>query len=1184
MENKLKIKFKNSCFTSINIGHHSRPIIAMCLFTLLFLFINVSTVTAQTQKRQMVYSSISVKDALEQIKIRTGYSMWFNVNDVNLEKYVSLDFRDKNINQLMSMVLKGQPLTYEISGTVIQIYPKTKISKKNNGNKRTHILTGVVTDATDGMPLIGCNVRVANKDAAAITDREGRFHIEVTSGDEIQFSYIGYETMQKAAGDNSTMNIQLSSSSVALNDVVVTGYQVLKKFNVTGAVNTIDSKKIDLRSSNSLQGILEGAVPGLTVYNNEYRIRGGASMRAGNKPLFIVDDFEVEELPENMDNVESITVLKDASAAAIWGSRAANGVIVITTKRGKADQFKISYSGNMKFSSQPDFSDLHRANSEDIVDYDKAAFLGGYYFPGYFSYSKNGYSLSQEILNDYLPASGNIGDVTAEQLQAMNTRLAQLAKNNNRKQIEDNLLRSAFEQHQLISISGGTDRINYYLSTSYISGHSSYKGDNEESVNINSRTSYKIAPFITLRTDINATFTNNNNGYTSLASDIYNMYPFQMLLDEKGNRVADYSGFNHDYSKTMVNDYGYYDQGLNLLDEIDLANNKTKGVNYKARIGTDFKIIDGLNFSVDYQYERAQSTTKNVISKKSYEGRTLINSMASLNDNSKLVYNIPNGDILDHQQSTTDAWILKFGTTLNKYFGANREHYVNAVAGFEMRSRHNYSDRYRKLGYDDQLLSWQPIDAVTLQKGINWWNNDTNRYYSTYYDGFSDVLNKELSYFLSTVYTYDNRYTLSASLRIDKSNLFGASEKYRRNPIWALGANWNIKNEKFFHSNVISTLLLRASWGLTGNFDRSGSTTPVMVGRRLYLPAVGDYVTRLTTPPNPKLRWERNRSTNISIDLGLFDRINTTLTYYNNYCYDLLGSTKLDPTTGYASATINAADMKNRGFELQLNADVIKTRDFSWDINWIFSYNYNKIIHNKISDSDPQFDRISGTVRFVEGYAREALWSYRWAGLDSNGEPQVYDKDGKKVYDISKFGAEDLVYSGTYQPKYNGSISTGLRYKNLQAHFLFTYNLGQVFRSEYPSMNPYATSPSLSDKIGKRWRKAGDENTTDIACIPKMSDYWAKTSYRENAVMSSSNSIRKGDMIRLREILLNYELPQAWLRHFYVHRLSLTAQFNNIALWTRNSEKYDPEAVNPITGSMSLSQPFSFTAGIKIDF
>lgn len=1169
------------CFYSTSLCRHRMLSVVVMLFC-------ACSLSAQSINDKITFelNHQPLGQGLQKVGSLSGFHVSYAIPIVAKYKDVSVPRGSRTVKHTLNLLLSNTDLKYVVVKKNIVITQQNQVRKVNGDNRRGHSnsISGVINDA-DGMPLIGTAVRIEGSKLGTITDADGSFQLQPGEDNvTLLITYIGKKDIRMRAKRGSLVKIVMEDNVNTLQDVVVTGYQTLKKYNVTGAVNTIDNKKIDLRSTNTLQGVLEGAVPGLTVYNNEYRIRGGASLKSGNKPLFIVDDFEVEELPENMDLVESVTVLKDAAATAIWGSRAANGVVVISTKKGKAQQLRISYSGNVKISSAPDFDDLHRVNSEQLLDYDRAAFLGGYYFPGYFGYSTNGYSLSQEIINKYIPASGDMNDLTSEQLANLDKEFSVLGKNYNRKQIEKYLLRNALQQHHMLSFSGGNDKVNYFLSGSFVGGHSSYEGDNNQSININSRTSYKVLPFLTLRSDINATFVKNDNGYSSLSSDVYNLYPYQMLVDDQGGRVADYSSFNHDFSKTMVSTYGYYDQGKNLLDEVDLANDKTKGTIYKIRVGADFKILDGLNLSADYQYEKTEYTNKNIISKNSYEGRSLINWMAAPDNNNKLKYSIPNGDILDHQQANTDAWIFKLGTTLNKNFGSRKEHYVNAVAGFELRSRHYYAENYRKLGYDDQLLSWQPIDAVALQDGINWWNGDTNRYYSTSYDSFSDVLNKELSYFLSGTYTYDNRYTLSASFRIDKSNLFGVSDKYRRNPIWAIGANWNIKNEEFFKSDAITSLILRASYGLTGNFDRTGSTTPVMVGRRMYLPAVGDYVVRLSTPPNPKLRWERNRSVNVSLDLGLFDRINTTLTYYNNYCYDLLGSTLIDPTTGYERATINAADMRNRGLEVQVNADVVKMRNFVWNINWIFSYNTNKILNNRIYESSPQLDRVTGGTAFVEGYARESIWSYRWAGLDEKGEPMVYNKAGEKTYDIATLTGDDLVNSGTYQPKYNGSLSTGFRYKNLQMNFLFTYNFGHVFRSEYPSMDAYASSPSLTDKIAQRWRKAGDENTTDIACLPKMEDNWAHTNYRSYAVQYSSNSIRKGDMIRLREILVNYELPQTLLRKTPIRRLSLTAQLNNVWLWTSNKEGFDPEAVSPLSGRMSFSQPLSFTAGVKIDF
>ena len=1133
---------------------------------------------AQSRQVTLNLNDVTIKEAIETLKKESGYSVWLNLKDMELNKRVSVQARNEDIAKVLEIIFHGQNIAYTIDDKLIKIQPKA------TGQPQKRI-KGKVVDANTKEPLTGVTIRVDGRPTGTVTDVNGEYELSVAPDEYLIVSYLGYDQERvRVPNGREQLNVYLTDSAVSLNDVVVTGYQTLKKFNVTGAVNTLNEQTIDLRGSVGLNGLLEGTVPGLTVYNDQLRIRGGASIQAGNDPLIIVDDFEVEKLPENMDVVESITVLKDAAATAIWGSRAANGVIVIKTKQGKAGDFKVSYSGNFKVSAMPNLDDLHRANSATIVDYDREVFMKDFLYDAIMD-TENGYSLSYEILKDYAP-TGSVADIPAEKLAEMNSRLDALAQVSNRKQIEDYLLRNAFKQQHNISLSGGNEKVKYYLSGSFIGGHSSYVGDQDREFYLNSRTSYKLNSFLTLRADLNATFTDNDNGYTSLSSDVYSLYPFQPLVDAQGNRVYDYSStFSHAYSDQIVNDYGYHHLGKNLIEEVELANNRTKGTDIKARLGADFKIMDGLSISADYQYEKYQTTTRDLTDMNSYAGRHDIDWFASVDDNKQLVYNVPNEDFLDQSQTTAEAWILKLGANLNRSFGANKEHYVNATAGFEMRSRHSMTDSWRRWGYNDQVLSWQSVDEATLSEdGLTWWNGDWHSYSPSSYTYFRDVLNKEISYFLSAVYTYDNRYTLSASMRIDESNLFGVDARHRRNPIWAVGLNWNVKNEKFFHADAISTLLLRASWGLTGNFDRSGSTTPVMVGRLQYIPAVGDYVTRLTTPPNPNLRWERNREINISVDLGLWERVNGTFTYYNNHSSDLLGTARLDPTVGYTSARVNAANMKNYGFEMQLNADLVRTPDFTWNMGFVFGYNKNKITRNNLRETMAYLDRVTGTTQFVEGYAREALWSYRWAGLDSEGNPQVYKADGTKTKYVEELTADDLEYSGTYQPKYSGSLSTGFRWKNLQANFLFTYNYGHVFRVEYPSMNPYNTSPDMSELVADRWREPGDEAYTDIPCIPNGQTELFDAQYRDYAARYSSNSIRSGNMVRLREILLNYELPSSLLKRTPLKRLSLTAQFNNIWLWTANHEGYDPEAVDPVSGSFSLPNPFSFTAGIKIDF
>lgn len=1120
---------------------------------------------------------MTVKTALNYMKNHLGYSIRYNVKEIDLNKKVTVDFKNTSVASMLEQILQNQNLHWKMTGKTITI------SKAQQKSTASRIVRGTVIEESSGKPLIGCTVKSLQTGRLAVTDIDGNYSIMAIPGEELEFNYLQYTTERKKVGADGRVNVQMASSTVELSDIVVTGYQRMKKYNMTGSVNVIGNEKIDLRSSNDLLSILEGEVPGLTVYDGEYRIRGGASLKSGNSPLIIVDNFEAEQLPVNMDQIESITVLKDAAATAIWGSRAANGVIVITTKRGKTEAAKVSYSGNVKITAKPNYNALHRASSADIVAYDRDAYRGGFYFPGFFDYNTNGYSLSQEILKDYLV--NDPSELTDDKLKEMDTRLNNLALQSNKSQIDDLLLRHALRQNHMVSVSGGSNKINYLVSGSYTGGHSAYQqGDRQKMFEINSRLTVHLLDNLKLRTDVYAAFTRNKNGYSPIASDIYNLYPYQMLKDTKGELVYDYASFNREQALSMIKDYGYANEGKNIIEEVQLADNTTRNTNYKVSMGLDYMLLKGLSLNADYQYEKLLSRTQNISSKDSHNTRHLINSMAVPGNDGKLTYNLPQGNILDHSQYDAESWILKLGTTLNRSFGSNGEHYVNAVAGLEMREHHRLNESYRKLGYNTQTLNWQPIDQVALQNGYLWWNGEQHIYDASFYDSFGDVKNRELSYFLSAIYTYDKRYTGSASLRIDESNLFGASHKFRRNPIYAFGASWNIRNEKFFYFKPITSLLLRTSFGLTGNFDRSGSTTPVMVGYKRYFSTINDNVIRLSTPPNAKLRWERNRSVNVSLDFGFYNRINGTITYYNNYCYDLLGNTLVDPTNGYTSAKINAADMRNHGWELDLSADAISNRNWTWNLRWVFAYNKNKIIKNKITESEAHLDRVTGTTQFVEGYAREALWSYMWAGLDEKGEPQVYNRKGEKTYDIATLDPEDLEYSGTYQPKYNGSMTSSLRFRQLTLNLMFVYNFGHVFRAEYPGLNPYDASPSMTDKVALRWMKPGDEEKTDVACLPSMKDLWANTYYRSHACKYSSNSIRKGNMIRLREILLNYELPNSLLRQTFVKRLSLTLQMNNVWLWTANREGYDPEAIDPLSGRLTLPQPFSFTMGFKLDF
>jgi len=1148
----------------------------LLLLILLNLFSFSGSAYSQTKRISIKESSITIKDVIKKIEKLSRYNFLYNSKLIDVSQVISINKENSEINDILTDIFKNAAIDFKIiDRQIILTQKRSEINKSDNTSSSQNsnrlsidekrVISGVITD-DNNEPLAGCVVLIPSQKTQVISDNDGKYKVTVNEKSPILiFSYIGMKTVTTTATDN-TININMVPDFLQIEQVVVTGYQTLKKFNTTGAINSLDSKAIDIKSSYSLNKILEGAVAGLTVYKGDYRIRGGSSLSAGTKPMFIVDEFEVEKLPENMDIVENITVLKDAAASAIWGSRAANGVIVITTKQGKTDEFKVSYSNNFTITAKADFSDLNRANSEQMLNYQKEIYVKNFMNPTSYPGKKTGYPDSYQIFFDHY--NGLIDN------SEMDNRLAQLAKSSNKEQISEYLLQNKFSQNHLLSISGGTDKANYFLSTSYNDGKSTYVGTSNNSMNINLRSSYKLYSFLKVRADLNANFSKSDNGYSSLGSDIYSLYPFQLLKNENGY-VYDYSAFNK-VEALRLKGLGYLESGKNILEEVNLSDNKTEATSYKVRFGTDINIIKGVTANIDYQYEKNSSTNKNINSSKGYLARTLINSMTT-STSGVLKYNVPNADILDKSISNINSWAAKAGLNLNRSFGASQKHYVNAVLGFEIRKKVYDADVFRKLGYNDQLLSWQPIDQIALsQTGIKWWDGSTQYYRSEYFDMFAYTDNRETSSYGSVVYTYDNRYTASGSFRFDESNLFGADKMYRRNPIWSLGASWNISQEKFFKSDVVTDLIIRATTGLTGNFDRSGSTSPLMVATRMYLSSVGDYITRISSPPNPTLRWEKTRSSNISASVSLWNRLSISADFYKIISYDLLGTTILDPTTGFASARINAANMENKGVELIINGDIIKNRKFNWSTGLVFAFNHNTITKNNVSDAQPHLNRPSGVSRFVEGYARETIWSYRWAGLDNAGNPQTFDKDGNKTFTLS---LEALEANGTYQPKYNGSLNSAITYQGLTLNVMFVYNFGHITRVEYPSMNPYEATPTVSALISERWRNPGDENNPNI--LPSISNAF---NYRDLLTRYSSNSIRNAGFVRFRDILLNYQLPTKWLKETPFKKISITANATNLALWTVNKDGYDPEAIEPVKGAFSLKEPVSFTFGVKLDF
>ncbi|SHM80102.1 TonB-linked outer membrane protein, SusC/RagA family [Chitinophaga jiangningensis] len=1138
---------------------------------------------AAQEKRTVNINNMQAEKAFHQLSSIYKVRFFYSGSTINTSQVISIPTGKMSLEEILQYLADHYQFSFKRNNNMISVTARKTVTPLQPGTEK--VIQGRVGlfEGNDVIYVPGVTIREAGHQSVAVTDDRGNFSIKLhTEPGTLLISYLGYETTEVETGSHSQVNVTLKQALQSIREVVVsTGYQTMAKKNTTGAYTSITEKEIERRSSQSLNGVLEGAIPGLTlsptytgIASNRtpgatsIQIRGGSSLQSDRtSPLIIVDGFQVNQLPQNMNDVASIDVLKDAAAAAIWGAAASNGVIVITTKRGKEGHLRVNYTANTYFTQRPDFSKLGRASSADMVDYDKELYDKGFIMPQIYTNTKSGYSPSYDLLLKL-----DAGTITAAEYSRQADSLGRMS---NKDQVNDLLLQTGVRSNHYLSLAGGGKGYRFLVSGSYDYDKGTMIGSKSDNTQLNTRSDFDLSKNFQVSADINAAFTNN---YQSAVStyDIVELPSYQLLTGTTGNYLYDYTDFNHASNDDLIKK-GYYNFGRNLLEDARLANNNAKTMALRTKVSANWKIAKGLSLNGTFLYDRSKTSNKNERDSNSTYVRNTLNQYATLVNNTAN-FNLPKGDILDQSEYTYSNWAVR--TQLNYTNTFKGKHFINILAGIELKKFITEGATARHYGYNDQLLSWQTVDQKTLAKGgLRWWDNSSVPIFdATSYDVFSFRDDRHASYYGTAAYTYNEKYTFTGSYRIDQSNLFGTDPKYRSNPLWSIGGAWDIAKEDFINIPAVSMLKLRATVGLTGNFDKT--TTPLLTATQRYQVNLNDFALRVSNY-NPKLRWERTRTFNVGMDLGLLrNRFQVTVDAYNKFGYDLFGTQLLDPTVGFTSMKVNAAKMRNTGVELALRGNIIETGDFRWESRLNFGYNKNKILANRMSESNPTINRVSGSSPYVEGYSRESIWSYKWAGLDGSGNPLVYGDKGEKV---KVPVLSSLEYSGVYRAPYVGGFTNIFYYHDLFLSMFATYNFGNVMRREMPTMNGYAGASNLNYQIADRWRQPGDELKTDIPSITQSSSAADFYDGRDRAAIYSSNSIMPGDYIRLREVQLGYSLPSRLIKNTVFRGVQVIAQMNNVALWTKNKYGLDPDAVDPLTGGYSLPLPRITTLTVRVD-
>jgi len=1031
-------------------------------------------------------------------------------------------------------------------------------------------LTGTVT-ASNGKPLHGASVKLALSGYAAMTDGNGHFSLAAPAApDTLLVSFVGY--MQKrvpvGAGHPGPLRIVLSENANALDEVVInTGYYETSAERSTGAFSHVDNSLLNRSVSTNILERLEGVVNGVQFVQPQaqdatgIRVRGLSTIEADTRPLVVLDNFPYEgDINSiNPNDVESITVLRDAAAASIWGARAGNGVIVINTKRGQYNApARITANSNITVGEKPDlFYNRSYLPSPMVMEIQKEQFERGVF---------------QELNQTYIPSyvellikkrDGLISDADFE------SRESYMQQTDLRKHITDYLHQPALNQQYALNIRGGGNNYLYAFSAGYDANRSNIIGNGGSRLNLSLQNTFRVSPNLELTGAVWYTNQRNaNNGISHSDMGIFTTAVtrtelYDALVDPDGNPAPTYAQYRLAY-RERAESLGLLDWMYRPLDEQRLADNTAGSKELRLNAGTKFSFLDAFVLNVTYQYLLGDSWSRQYHAPESYYVRNMVNRFTQA-DGSKLV---PAGGILELGSPTNHySHAGRAQLSFNRSFGENHE--IAALGGGEIRGRTvNLLPAVTIMDYDPELML-----------GDVQWYVDRSRTFPTRPTGSSRIPApmigstnrtnaRDLSYFGNASYTYRSRYTASGSLRWDGSNLLGVKTNQRGTALWSIGGSWEVSKERFFRS-ALPYLRLRTTYGSAGNIDKTQSHYPtITVGNNSFN---GLRYSALRHPGNPSLRWEQVNTFNAGLDWRLpGNRIGGALEYYNKHAKYLLGNDLVDPTTGAADEfKTNYANLRTQGWDVQVNTRNL-TGELEWQTTFLINYTYNRITN--IAFRQPNSDNYYVTRSVYEkGKSVDKIYAFPWYGLNpANGYPLLYlngQQTDDYAYYYSNVTKDELVDAGVTVPPFFGSVRNTFKWKGIEIGALIAFKAGYVFRRK--SIGPgqeYLSRGIYHMDYFKRWKQPGDELHTDVPA-------WAETAApnQRGAIYENSMAlITPGNHIRLQDINAAYS----------IHNVRVYAYARNLGvLWRANKHGLDPDYENA-----AYPAPRSFAVGLQIAF
>lgn len=1040
---------------------------------------------------------------------------------------------------------------------------------------------GIVKDAQTGEALRGATVQLILSGYTTSSDEDGRFTVMSSlEHDTIRVNFQGYIPFRLSIPTSqSFIEVGMRRAEQQMEIVEIqTGYYSLPRERATGSfvhINNVDLNRIS--SSNVLER-LDGVVPGVQFVTpggrtgGDIRVRGLATIESEDAPLIILDNFpyngDINHI--NPDDIESVTILKDAAAASIWGARAGNGVIVLTTKKGRQDNIaRLTFRVNSGLKEKPDlFYSQKWLPSSSVMAFEKERYHLGHYNMA--ANQVNPYYV--ELLHAH--AQGQIDDTTFAAEESL------LVNVDSRQHVSEKLFRHARTANYTLNVNGGSAQYSYNLSLAHYSEAGEQIGNNWRRLNLNLRNVFRPLSYLELSAGIMyAQQENQSNGISlaTLSPASYGLSPYLRLYDKEGNSLAVPRQISYGYAGS-AEENGLLDWYYRPLDELSMADNRTSLDEMRLSSGVTLRILKGLKIALQHDYSLGGNSYRNFYEKESYFVRDLVNSFTQPNG----ARVIPHNGILDsgprRVQGTHNGRLqVDYNRTWNTghdfiLLGGVEVH-QSLSYGFAGARLYNYDDQYKTgstLYNFTQSYPKRPVGNGRIPPSVLGAN-----YLHT---------NRDLSYFANGSYSYRNSFTLSSSVRWDASNLFGVKTNEKGVPLWSIGGSWDITRGSHFKLNhLLSDLRLRTTYGISGNVNKSLTHFPVIRNTASTIPDLLDYAT-VTSFGNPTLRWERVKTVNLGLEWQLSNRrLKGEIEHYWKNGNDLIGNDYLDPTTGIIDQLtmvpgvykINYANIKTVGWDISLTS-----RNLVGALQWTTTL-FSSWVHNKVTNFNTN-ESILLTRYFtdpppIRGQSRDAVYSIPWKGLSSdNGLPLLFI-DGVESLQyasyMSQMTLDDLERSGVAVPTFYGAFRNGISWKGVELGVLLTWKGGHVFRKDsYATFDEY--KGLYHQDYFLRWQQVGDEIRTHVPASFPISEEDQELRALSSYYKNSSVLIEKGDHIRLQEITLNYALPASVLNRLPVQNFTFTANMRHMGvIWKESKKVIDPDFPDtgyPLQRSISL--------------